>query len=76
MAQRKTKSPVHAGDGHTCGECAKGEWNTDCFNYRGKPFLIYCEYSTYARTRDGRGVCYDNTTACENFIVGKKGGIL
>ena len=26
MAQRKTKSPVHAGDGHTCGE--RPSWRT------------------------------------------------
>lgn len=61
-------------EGKTCGECARVCWNECNFDYQGKPFLIYCENSTYARTRDGRGVCYDNTTACENFIIGKKGG--
>ena len=75
MAQRKMKSQVHAWDGHTCGECAKGEWNTDCFNYRGEPFQIYCEHSTYAYSpRRACGTCFDNTPACEHFVQGKRGG--
>lgn len=42
------------------------------FNYEGKPFLCYCEHGTYAKTKDGRGVCYDNTEACRQFKEGKK----
>ena len=73
MAQRKTKIPVHAGYGHTCGECAKGEWNTDCFNYIGEPFQIYCEHSTYAYSpRRACGTCFDNTPACECFKAGER----
>ena len=72
MAQRKMKSPVHAGDVHTCGECCRGEWNMNNFNYNGKPFMIYCEHSTYAKTKDGRGVCFDDTEACNQFKEGKK----
>ena len=59
--------------GHTCGECAKGEWNTDCFNYRGEPFQIYCEHSTYAYSpRRACGTCFDNTPACECFKAGER----
>ena len=75
MAQRKTKIPVHAGYGHTCGECAIGEWNTNNFNYKGEPFQIYCEHATYAYSkRSACFTCFDNTDACENFKAGERPG--
>lgn len=79
MKIKVTKSNTHAGTGRTCGECAKGEWNTDCFNYRGEPFQIYCEHSTYAYSpRRACGTCFDNTPACSQFKEGgkKNGGTL
>lgn len=73
MAKRKTKSQANAWDGHTCGECANGEWNTDCFNYLGEPFEIYCEHSTYAYSpRRACGTCFGNTPACECFKAGER----
>ena len=78
MAQRKTKSQAHALDGHTCGECARGEWNTENRNWKKEVFFGYCERATFARTPDGRGVFLDNTPACELFQAGAKrnGGVL
>lgn len=72
MAQRKTKSPAHAGTGHTCGECARGEWNTKNLNWKMEVFFGYCEHATFARTPDGRGVFLNDTPACECFLVGEK----
>ena len=78
MAQRKTKSQAHAWDGHTCEECARGEWNTENRNWKKEVFFGYCERATFARTPDGRGVFLDNTPACELFQAGAKrnGGVL
>lgn len=62
-------------DGYTCGECAHGEWNDVHFDYKGQPFLIYCEHSQYAYSpRRQCATCYSDTAACEHFIEGKKGG--
>jgi len=73
MAQRRVKSPAHAGCGHTCGECARGEWRTDNLNYRGEPFQIYCEHSTFAYSqRRACGTCLDSTPACECFKIGER----
>lgn len=60
----------------TCGECARGEWNMENLNYKGCPFLIYCEHTDYARQpNNGRRVCFDSTPACDKFTPGtKKGG--
>lgn len=58
--------------GRTCGECAQGCWNMENLNFKGRPFLIYCEHATYARNKMGRWVCLDNTPACERFIEGAK----
>ena len=78
MKRKGARVNMHAGTGRTCGECCRGEWNMNNFNYKGKPFLCYCEHSTHAKTKDGRGVCYDNTEACRQFKDGskKKGGTL
>lgn len=60
--------------GHVCGECARGCWNRENLNWCGMPFLIYCDFSTYSKTKDGRGVCFDSTPACPEFLYGSKGG--
>ena len=75
---RKPAAPVHAGTGHVCGECARGEWNTENRNWKKEVFFGYCERATFARTPDGRGVFLDNTPACEIFQAGAKrnGGVL
>ena len=73
LKKKEIEKNKHAGCGHTCGECAKGEWNTDCFNYMGEPFQIYCEHSTYAYSpRRACGTCFDNTPACECFKAGER----
>lgn len=81
MKRKGSKMNTHAGNGHTCGECCRGEWNMNNFNYNGKPFLCYCEHSTYAYSpRRACCTCFDNTPACECFKDGerpnwrKKGG--
>lgn len=64
---------THAGTGRICSECRNGKWSVNNFNYNGEPFLIYCEYSTYAYNRRMRcGYCYGNTAACKEFIAGEK----
>lgn len=66
----------HPGIGHVCGECARGVWNDICFDYQGKPFLIYCEYATYAYSpRMGMPTCFADHAACRHFEEGKKGGV-
>lgn len=56
-----------------CGECRLGEWNADSFNYKGEPFMIYCEHSTYAYSkRRACGTCFGNTRACTKFEEGEK----
>ena len=69
---RKPAAPTHAGTGHTCGQCVNGMWNKENRDYTGVPFMIYCENSTYSKTKDWRGVCYDNTEACGQFKEGQK----
>ena len=74
MAKKKEiEKKKHAGSGHVCGECAKGEWNTDSFNYKGEPFQIYCEHSTYAYSpRRACATCLDDTQACKLFKAGAR----
>lgn len=69
MRTAKKSAPVK---GRTCGECAQGCWNMENLNFKGRPFLIYCEHATYARNKRGRWVCLDNTPACVKFIEGAK----
>lgn len=57
---------------YTCGDCALGCWNRWNRNYRGEPFYGYCEFSKWAKTKDGRGVFLDNQRACEHFSEGEK----
>ena len=74
MAQRKTKSPAHAGDGHTCVECVKGRYNLANFNYEGKPFMIYCEHGNRGYSHvEKSNVTYADFAACEHFVQGKRG---
>lgn len=74
MKKTKTKAAqVHAGTGHTCGQCAHGRWNLDCRDYQGRPFLIYCEHATYAYSpREKCNTCYGDHQACAHFIQGEK----
>ena len=73
MAQRKTKRPVHAGDWHTCGECVKGRYNLENFNYEGKPFMIYCEHGERGYSHiEKSNVTYADCAACEHFVQGKR----
>lgn len=75
MAKRKTKSPVHAGTLHTCGECVKGRYNLANFNYEGKPFMIYCEHGERGFSRiEKSNVTYADCAACEHFVQGKREG--
>ena len=79
MAKKKEiEKKKHAGSCHVCGECARGEWNTENRNWKKEVFFGYCERATFARTPDGRGVFLDNTPACELFQAGAKrnGGVL
>lgn len=72
-ASMRVQKPKEVAERRTCGECEKGEWNTDCLNYRGEPFQIYCEHSTYAYSpRRACGTCFDNTPACECFKAGER----
>ena len=66
MARQQIK---HAGTGHTCGECARGEYSKKHCNRAadGHFFLKYCEFSRWARNRDGQHVCLECSAACENF---------
>lgn len=68
MAARK-QSNRHAGTGHICGECARGELSQKQYNrdYQGNPFVKYCPFSNWARNKDGQKVCLISTPACENF---------
>lgn len=61
----------------TCGECALGEWNMENRNFKGEPFIGYCEHAKFGHSKDDRGVFLDNTLACECFKSGTKrnGGI-
>lgn len=73
MKRKVTKANTHAGTGRTCGECCRGEWCTDSFNYKGEPFMIYCPHSTYAHSRShGCGTCFDNTVSCAKFDAGER----
>ena len=78
--KKKIKIPKRAAilePQRTCGECGRGEWNTENLNYKRCPFLIYCKYSQYAHSKGGIGVCFDSTPACDHFEAGtKKGGRL
>lgn len=56
----------------TCGECARGCWNTENRDWLGRVFLGYCEHSYWARTKDGRGVFLDTSAACDEFVEGEK----
>ena len=78
MAQRKTKSPVHAGEWHTCGQCARGAYNMENIDYTGAPFLIYCEHGTQGYSKRVRSfVTYKDCDACEHYQQGQmKGGVL
>lgn len=40
--------------------------------YDGSPFLIICEFSTYARNAAGQPVCLRSTAACPNFKEGER----
>lgn len=70
---RARKVVTHAETVRTCGECKCGEWNTDSFNYKGEPFQIYCEHSTYAYSKLREcGTCFDDTPACRLFQEGER----
>ncbi|MBO7272443.1 MAG: hypothetical protein J6U89_06170 [Bacteroidaceae bacterium] len=71
-SMRVVKAKPEKTEGHTCGECAKGCWNEQNLNYKGNYFYGYCEYSCWAKTKDGRCVFLDNTPACEAFEAGEK----
>ena len=58
----------------TCGECALGEWNTENRNFKGDPFIGYCEHAKFGHSKDDRGVFLDNTPACTFFESGMKKG--
>lgn len=60
-------------EAQTCGECGCGEWCTNSFDYRGEPFMIYCEHSKYAYSRRRKcGTCFSDTAACECFKAGER----
>lgn len=72
-ASMRVRKELEKVENRTCGECKRGEWNTDSFNYRGEPFQIYCEHSTYAYSKKRAcGTCFDDTPACECFEAGKR----
>lgn len=75
-ASMRVQKKTETAKGRTCGECARGCWNEWNLNQKGNRFYGYCEHSTYAHTRDGRGVFLDNSPACKEFVEGakKKGG--
>lgn len=58
----------------TCCECALGEWNMENRNYKGEPFIGYCEHAKFGHSKDDRGVFLDNTPACTFFEAGMKKG--
>ena len=72
MAQKKTKTPAHAGTGFLCEDCARGLWNTENVDWQHRYFFGYCEHATFATRPDGRRVFLANCEACENFIKGEK----
>lgn len=69
----KQKEIKHAGTGHECRECRKGEWNDHCFNWRGEPFMIYCKHGEkgYSPAK-GCNVTYGDTRACSFFDKGER----
>ena len=71
-ASMRVKTEKTETKGRTCSECRCGCWNRENLNYQRKPFIIYCEHSTYAHTKAGMGVCFDNTPACGCFEEGEK----
>ena len=75
-ASMRVQKKNETAKGRTCGECARGCWNEWNLNSKGNRFYGYCEHSTWARTKDGRGVFLDNSPACKEFVEGakKKGG--
>lgn len=75
---RKPAAPVHAGTGHTCGQCEHGYWNKENRDYTGAPFIIYCYYGRQGYSkREKQFVTYKDCDACEHYKQGKReGGIL
>lgn len=72
----KKKARASAVSEHTCGECRHGLWCGAYFDYQGKPFLIYCERSSYAYSkRVQENSCLACTPACKFFEAGEKGGL-
>ena len=75
MKKRKVvKLNTHAGTGRTCVECCRGEWNMNNLNYKGKPFMIYCEHGNRGYSHvEKSNVTYEDLAACEHFVQGKRG---
>ena len=70
---RKPETPTHTGTGRTCRECCRGAWNMSNFNYKGKPFMIYCEHGERGYSHvDKLNVTYEDCAACENFKAGDR----
>lgn len=77
-ASMRVQKSKEVAERRTCGECARGEWNTKNRNWKKEVFFGYCEHAKFARTPDVRGVFLDNTPACDLFQAGAKrnGGVL
>ena len=71
MRVAKTKE-IEKKEIRTCGECALGEWNMENRNYKGEPFIGYCEHAKFGHSKDDRGVFLDDTPACLFFEAGMK----
>ena len=41
-------------------------------NFKGEPFVGYCEHAKFGHSKDDRGVFLDNTPACTFFEAGEK----
>lgn len=73
----KKKIETHAGTGHQCRECRQGKWNDHCFNWRGEPFVIYCEHGQKGYSPvNACNVTYIDTCACKFFEAGPREGVL
>ena len=73
VANKKRVAKEHAGAGHTCGECMRGEWAKRELDVNGLPFMAYCHKGKGGYSvRKNSNVTLRGSDACEAFCAGSK----